>query len=105
MVTLVPWAERQWCFALPLGAFPAVLERLVGTPARATALVAGRSDESLAQRIYSKWSVKEHLGHLADMHALDRQRIDQFVAGVPVLAGADMSNQRTDRAGHGSTPI
>jgi len=29
MASLVPWLERRWSFDLPVGAFPAVLERLI----------------------------------------------------------------------------
>ena len=105
MVPLLPWIERQWSFTAPLGTFPAVLERLVGTPARAAALVAGVLEAVLEKRSNGKWSVKEHVGHLSDLHALDIQRIDEFVAGAAVLSAADMTNRRTEEGNHGATSI
>jgi hypothetical protein len=105
MVPLLPWIGRQWSFTAPVGIFPAVLERLVGTPARAAALVAGVPETVLAKRSDGKWSVKEHLGHLSDLHVLDIQRVDEFLAGAEVLTAADMTNRRTLERNHGATPI
>jgi hypothetical protein len=105
MERLLPWIERQWSFTAPVGTFPAVLERLVGTPARAAALVAGVPETVLAKRSNGKWSVKEHVGHLSDLHALDMQRIDEFLAGAEVLSAADMANRRTEGGNHGATSI
>ncbi len=105
MVSLLPWIERQWSFTAPAGTFPAVLERLVGTPARAAALVAGVPETVLEKRSNGKWSVKEHFGHWTDLHALDMLRVDEFVAGAEVLSAADMTNRRTDESHHGATSI
>src|SRR5688572_10091022 len=52
-----------------------------------------------------KWSVKEQLGHLSDLHALDVRRVEQFLGGAAVLTAGDLSNRRTEDAGHGETPI
>jgi hypothetical protein len=105
MVPLVPWIERQWSFTAPVETFPAVLERLVGTPARAAALVAGVPETVLAKRSNGKWSVKEHFGHLSDLHGLDMQRVDEFLAGAEVLSAADMFNRRTEEAHHGASSV
>jgi hypothetical protein len=99
------WFKRRWSFNLPVGAFPAVLERLAGTPPRAAALVAGVSEARLAQRPLGKWSAKEHLGHLSDLHTLDVRRVEEFLGGAAVLTAADTSNRRTEDARHGETPI
>jgi hypothetical protein len=45
VIRLLDWLDRTWPFDLPVGAFPAVLERLRGTPARAEELVAGAHDD------------------------------------------------------------
>lgn len=97
--------ERRWSFTLPVGAFPAVLERLAGLPPRAAALVAGVSEATLAQRPMGTWSAKEHLGHLSDLHTLDVRRVEEFLGGAAVLTAADTSNRRTEDARHGDTPI
>jgi hypothetical protein len=108
MVRLVPWLERRWSFDLPVGAFPVVLERLRGTPARANQLVAGVPEAVLAARPMGKWSVKEHLehlGHLNDLHGLDVRRVKEFLSGAKVLTAADMANRRTEEGRHGAAPI
>jgi hypothetical protein len=105
MIRLIPWIERQWVFNLPIRAFPSVLERLRGTPARAADLVAEASDANLSLRPGGKWSVKDHLGHLNDLHALDVQRVNEFIARADALSAADMSNTRTEDARHIAAPI
>ena len=105
MASLVPWLERRWSFDLPVGAFPAVLERLIGTPLRAAALVAGVPEVMLQTRRSHGWSVKEHLGHLSDLIELDMRRLDELISGATVLSAADSSNARTEEAGHRKAPI
>ncbi len=105
MVPLIPWVERRWSFDLPVGAFPAVLERLRGTSARAAALVAGVPERILAARPNRRWSAKDHIGHLSDLSPLDMKRVDEFLAGAALLTAADMTNRRTADADHRSTPI
>jgi hypothetical protein len=105
MVPLVPWATRRWSFELPAGAFAAVVERQIGTPIRAVALVAGLSETTLRMRPSRGWSVKEHLGHLSDLGELDMRRLDEFLGGVTILTAADTSNEKTEAADHRETPI
>jgi uncharacterized damage-inducible protein DinB len=105
MLPLVPWVERRWSFDLPLGALPALIERLVGTPVRAMALVTGLPETILQVRPSRGWSVKEHLGHLNDLSELDMRRLDEFLSGAAVLSAADPSNQRTEEGNHRETPI
>jgi hypothetical protein len=66
VIALIPWTHREFNFDLPLGLFPAIVERLRGTPARASEIIAGVPDEVLGNRINGKWAAKEHLGHLVD---------------------------------------
>jgi len=105
MIEPMPWLEREFHFDQPIGAFPAILERLRGTPARAAELVAGVSDQVLSMRINGKWSVKEHLGHLADLEELDQKRLREFQNRVAVLSPADVRNRTTEDGNHGETPI
>jgi DinB family protein len=104
MISLGPWLERRWAFDLPVAAFAAVVERLDGMPVRAAALVDGISDTLLSSRPSSGWSVKEHLGHLDDLHALDARRLDEFLAGSAELSSADPKNQQTEDNDHRVTP-
>jgi hypothetical protein len=102
---LVAWIDREFVFDLPVGVFPAVLERLRGTPARAGELVAGAAEELLGTRLDGKWSVKEHFGHLADLHSLEERRLREFLAGAAMLSAADPLNRVTAMAGHDRKPM
>ena len=99
------WVERSWQFGLPVGLFPQVLERVRGTPARASELVSGVSEAALTMRLGKAWSAQEHLGHLDDLHQLDETRLGEFIAGVGVLTPADMGNVKTETAEHNQASI
>ncbi len=105
MIDQVDWVERTWTFHLPAGAFPCVVERVRGTPARARALVAGWPEKALTARRAGRWSAKEHIGHLEDLALLDARRLDEFRAGVPVLTAADIRNRKTEEADHRHRPM
>lgn len=105
VIRLLDWMDRTWSFDLPVGAFPAVLERIRGTPARADELVRGIPNSTLRTRPDNHWSVNEHLGHLDDLHELDTRRLGEFLARAKILSAADPSNRRTDTADHGATPV
>src|SRR5262245_4213682 len=100
MIQPIRWLQREFTFDLPIGVFPAVIERLRGTPARAAALVSGVSEEILGTRVNQKWSVKEHLGHLVDLQTLDETRLREFLDRVPMLSKADMTNAATEHGNH-----
>jgi hypothetical protein len=104
VIPIIPWTKRTWSFTLPIGAFPAIVERLRGTPARAAELVAGVPDEVTGRSPNSGWSVKQHIGHLDDLHELDLRRLDEFLGGAAVLSAADMTNRRTKEADHNAVP-
>lgn len=106
MIPQLEWTARVWAFDLPIGAFPALLERVRGTPLRAAALVDGCDEKALGLRPSDgTWSVKEHVAHLDDMHDLDEQRLTEFLSGAPRLTPADMTNRRTAEANHAATPM
>jgi hypothetical protein len=105
VIALIPWTQREFNFDLPLGLFPAIVERLRGTPARASEIIAGVPDEVLGNRINGKWAAKEHLGHLVDLDALDHTRLQEFLKRAGTLSPADMRNQATEEARHRDTPI
>jgi hypothetical protein len=105
MIELIPWRKREFTFDLPVGAFPTLLERLRGTPARAEDLVRRIADDLLSGRVNGKWSVKEHLGHLVDLELLDDRRLGEYLAHVPALSPADMGNRATESANHREKPM
>lgn len=97
--------KREFSLDQPIEVFPALLERLRGTPARGEELVAGVLEETLAVRPNGKWAVKDHLGHLIDLQPLDERRLDEFLARTPVLSAADVSNRATEYGNHRQTPV
>ena len=105
MIEPMAWMERRFEFDAPVGVFPSLVERLRGTPARAADLVAGCPEDVLAARPDGKWSVKEHLGHLADLATLDEKRLAEFLRRVEVLSAADVENRATEEANHRQSPI
>jgi hypothetical protein len=105
MVPYIPWIERRFRFEEPLRLFPNVLERLRGTPARLSGRIAHLSPAVLERRLEDRWSIQEHAGHLLDLSALDRARLDDFTAGRDRLTAADMTNRRTIEAAHNDRPI
>lgn len=99
------WFAREFTFALPVGMFPNVVERLRGTPARLEDLVRGRPPEALTRREGGQWSIQEHAGHLLDLSELDQTRIREFAAGAAVLTAADRENRKTHEADHNAARI
>ena len=105
MITPMRWFDRSFTFDLPLTVFPAVIERLRGTPARAAELVAGAPAQVLTRRVNGKWSVQEHIAHLSDLGILDDKRLADFLAGASDLSVADLQNRATETADHNRQPI
>jgi hypothetical protein len=105
MVRQVAWLDREFNFDQPIGVFPSLLERLRGTSVRAKDLVAGRSEKMLAARVNETWSVKENLGHLIELCALDDRRLSEFLNAAEVLSPADVENRATEIADYRSVPI
>jgi uncharacterized damage-inducible protein DinB len=99
------WFDRRFEFALPVARFPAVVERLRGTPARVEERVRDLPPAVLARRDGTAWSIQENLGHLLDLEPLWLRRAQQLDAGEAELAPADLTNRRTEEAGHNARPL
>ena len=99
------WLEKRFSFDYPTGAFPAVVERLRGTPARIEELVGAFPAEILGLRAGDSWSIKEHTGHLYDLEEVHEGRLDDYAAGLQTLRPADMTNRKTYEAGHNDKPL
>jgi len=103
MVTApLSWFERKFDFSFPPEIFPAVLERLRGTPARAEELVRSFPASVYTQRLGTKWSVQEHIGHLGELDGLHDGRIDDFLEGKAVLRPSDPQHRKTSDYNQGS---
>jgi uncharacterized damage-inducible protein DinB len=105
MITQIPWTERKFEFNFPVGLFPVIVERLRGTLSQLEAMIKNNLDEKLSAKANGKWSVKEVVGHLSDLEELWNGRIDDFLNHKETLRAADMSNAKTNAAGHNSKNI
>ena len=103
-MALLPWVERKFSFDFDVRTYPDIVERFRGTPARIEERVRGLSREALT-RSDAGWSIQENVGHLVDLEPLWDGRLEDFLAGMPVLRAADITNQATIRAGHNSRDI
>lgn len=101
---LIKWIERSFSFDFPVERYPEMIERLRGAPARVDEYFNSAPAEILAKQDDGHWSIQENAGHLFDLDALTIERIDQYVAGVPVLHAADITNKATIAANHNSVP-
>ncbi|HTP88982.1 MAG TPA: DinB family protein [Bryobacteraceae bacterium] len=100
MARIPVWFERRFEFTFPVEMLPNLLARLRGTPARLEEALRGVPREVLIAKPGGKWSAQEHAGHLVDLESLWLARIGDFVAGVPELTVADLTNRRTNEANH-----
>jgi len=99
------WTDRHFTFNLPEALFPVVVERLRGTPARIEDKVRSLPASLLTRRQGEAWSIQEHIGHLLDLDELHAGRLEDFLAGAPVLRAADMTNRKTHEACHNGRPL
>jgi hypothetical protein len=82
------WFERSFTFGLPEGMLPFYLERLEGTIARIESKVAGIPEAILSNKLDGKWSVKQNIGHLAEVDEIALRRIDEITQGVSPMSPA-----------------
>ncbi len=105
MIEKTPWLERGFAFGLPAGMFPNVLERLRGTPARLEDRLRGVPPARLTARRGETWSIQEIVGHLLQTEALHTGRVDDFLAGAPVLRAAAYQKGRVEDARFNERPL
>jgi len=100
-----PWIDRRFNFDYPPAKFPDLVERIRGTPARLEERVSWLSAAVLTKRGGTGWSIQENIGHLLDTERLPITRLEEILAGAPILTAADMSNRRTNEANHNAAHI
>jgi uncharacterized damage-inducible protein DinB len=102
MSNLPLWFERKFKFDFPVEVYPNLCTRLRGAPPRLEELLRGLTREQLVRQPEGKWSIQENAGHLLDLEPLWFARVDDFLAGKPELAPADLANRKTHEACHNS---
>ena len=99
------WFSRTFAFDAEPSAFPAIIERLRGTPARLEDRLQPLSVGVRTTRIDEQWSIQENAGHLLDLEPLWAGRLDDFERGTERLRAADLDNRRTHDAGHNAVAL
>lgn len=99
------WFDRTFDLGLPADAFPSVVERLRGTPARLEERIRSLPSDILTRRPEDRWSIQENAGHLLDLEPLWLGRLEDVLVGAEELRVADLSNRGTDEADFNARPI
>ena len=101
----VLWFSRKFSFDLEPWAFPNIVERLRGTPARIEERLRGVDKVTLTARAGDAWSIQENAGHLLDLEGLWSLRLDDFERGAERLSAADLQNRKTHDANHNAASL
>ncbi len=99
------WADRRFNFDFPVTHWPVIIARLMGACPRMAALVKGVPSSILTFQQEGKWSVQQHIGHLTDLEELHLARINDFRAHKPILTAWEITNHKTETAGHNNKSI
>lgn len=97
------WFDRRFEFGKSPGMLPFFLERLEGTIARLEKKVSGQPDKNLSWQPGGKWSIKQHIGHLAEVDQIALRRIDEMINGISPMTPAvfepkqDYNRQQVNR--------
>ena len=99
------WFEQKFDLAYSVNAFPEVLERVGGTPARLERRLEGIDHDVVTFQPDGAWSIQEHVGHLGDLEPLWAGRLDDLVDRAERLRPADLANTATHEAHHNDTEL
>jgi uncharacterized damage-inducible protein DinB len=102
---MAKWLERRFGYEPPAGEFPAIVERLRGTPARVEEKAARVRGAARLRKPGDDWSIQEHLGHLVDLESLWARRTEELLSGAKELSAADMSNRATHERRHNERAV
>lgn len=82
------WFERRFISGFPKGMLPFHLERLEGTLSRIKNKIQGIHEDLLSSRLNEKWSIKQNIGHLAEVDEIGLIRIDEIRKSLPSMSPA-----------------
>lgn len=99
------WFDRKFSYGNSQNIFPAVIERLSGTPARLEEKLKDIPVEALTLAPDNSWTIKENLGHLLDLEPLWQGRLEDLLTGQPEMRSTDLQNNQTYQANHNDTPL
>src|SRR6202007_1947604 len=101
----IKWFDRTFNFDTTQNIFPSVLERLSGTPLRLEEKFRSIAPSITTVSIDNTWTIKENLGHLADLESLWQGRLEDIISEAVELRAADLQNNKTKSANHNQTPL
>jgi uncharacterized damage-inducible protein DinB len=96
----IKWFDRKFNFETQQNIFPSILERLSGTALRLEHKCKFIEPSVSAIRIEGTWTIKENIGHLADLEPLWQGRLQDIVSGQIELRPTDLQNNLTNAARH-----
>lgn len=105
MIERQKWIDHSFNLDIAVGWIKNVMTRLEDTEIRLKHYVKNSTDKQLSHKTNNDWSIKEHIGHLADLESLWLNRFEQFEKGFPELIAADMTNQKTNDSNHNEQTI
>lgn len=105
MQQMSKWLDRRFGYEPPAGEFPAIVERLRGTPARVEEKATRIREADRVRTRGDAWSIQEHLGHLVDLEGLWALRTQELLSGAKEMSAADMSNRATRQRHHNARAI
>ena len=99
------WIDHAFETGIDIGWTKNILCRAQDTAIRLAYHCQSLNEAQLSRKQNNDWSIKEHIGHLADLEELWTNRFLQFKEGKKELSGADMSNAKTTHAGHNEESV
>jgi ribosomal protein S18 acetylase RimI-like enzyme len=82
------WFQRHFNFGFPAGMLPFFLERLQGTAPRLEAKLKVVPESVLSEKLDGKWSIKQNVGHLAEVDEIALKRISEIINGISPMSPA-----------------
>lgn len=101
----IRWFDRTFEFSFEQNIFPALIERLEGTPLRLNHKISQIASAHLTAKIDGSWSIQENIGHLSDLEPLWKGRLEDILSGKEYMRSADLENGKTHSANHNGRKI
>jgi uncharacterized damage-inducible protein DinB len=98
-MSLSKWFERTFDLSFDVEQYSIIYQRLQQAPGMLNTILQNIPEPKLTYQHDGKWSVKEHLGHLALLEPLWRTRIHDILEKKPELTPTDLDNKKTSEAG------
>jgi uncharacterized damage-inducible protein DinB len=101
----IAWFNRTFYFHETQNVFPALIERLSGTPVRLEEKVSSIAPNHLEVKHGGSWSIKENIGHLIELEPLWQNRLHDVLTGKQEMQPADLGNTSTHEGNYNAKPI